>query len=173
MAGLPNARNTNYTAATPVLSNDLDDIEDCIVNGGHGPIVRKIPVSAGVWSATSGFSAQTWIPNAAADEYAMPLEVYSGERITAVVAKVLCHAGDAYSLSVFRYDPTANVVTQLGATQHSAGTAGASEDLVVSGLAEDVSASDGYNYYALVIATAVGTPPTFYQGGELYCEFTP
>ena len=39
---LPLTRNTNYVASSPIKSVDLNDIQDCIIEGGHGDKVLQL-----------------------------------------------------------------------------------------------------------------------------------
>lgn len=81
---LPLSRNTNYAPTSPILSNDLNAIQDCIIGGKVGNQILSISGAAFAastggpsWSATLGLAASP--VNAVA---AIPLGV--GCRITAV-----------------------------------------------------------------------------------------
>jgi hypothetical protein len=161
---LPRSRNTTYTAASPVLSNDLNSLQDCVIAALHGQIVRKLPVSLGSYSAAAGFSAVQWAPSAHLDDFAMPLAVYGQEQIWQVTAKVSCGATDAFTMQVFRYDPATQTSTQLGATQTSVGHAGATEDLTVAIVESNAAA---YNYVALIQCSAFGAGALRLHGVEL------
>lgn len=50
---LPSTRNTTYGAASPVLSNDLNAIQDCIIGRKHGDIVIPLRINPDFISTTS------------------------------------------------------------------------------------------------------------------------
>jgi len=49
---LPVSRNTTYGAESPVLSGDLNDLEDCVI--GHKHKELEIPLAAGAWQQRAG-----------------------------------------------------------------------------------------------------------------------
>lgn len=156
---LPTSRNTTYGSTSPVLSADLNDLQDCIIGGKHGSIIRKITAAAaqpatavGTWS----FDGLGWIPSALGSIW-IPLPVFGGEKITQVRVPVACGSGDQFFLEVRRLDSAAQTnaaVTPLaGSTQTSSGSTGATETLTVN-VAELVNGADDHTYAALVTALA-------------------
>jgi hypothetical protein len=70
---LPTSRNTTYTPASPIKSNDLNAIQDCIIGAKHGDVVLSLPgcaaaasanvsVSGGKASSTGAANIQIAIP---------------------------------------------------------------------------------------------------------------
>ena len=67
---LPDDRNTTYTPDAPVLSQDLNDLQDAVINGAHGEVVEQyspiisnrtnanVTGSGTVLTASSGASVQ-------------------------------------------------------------------------------------------------------------------
>lgn len=51
---LPESRNTSYAASSPIKSADLNDLQDCIIDGKHGLKYMTIPAIAGHYA--SGWS---------------------------------------------------------------------------------------------------------------------
>jgi hypothetical protein len=49
---LPISRNTDYTAASPIKSVDLNDLQDALIGAKHGPISIIIPAAG--WQQQSG-----------------------------------------------------------------------------------------------------------------------
>jgi hypothetical protein len=164
----PEARLTNYNAATPVKSGDINEIQDATIAGKHGLLKRRIPARLGLESAAAaGFAPATWTPAANGNKKSIPLEVYVGEQMRQVTAKVSCGGVDQFTLKIYRYDPATQSLFQLGATVVSAGHAGATEDLTVGGLAENVVAGNAYNYFGELSVTAYGAGTLAYHGAEL------
>src|ERR1041384_5909428 len=82
---LPASRNTNYTPASPVKSQDLNDIQDCIIGGKCGD--RTLVIGAAKFVADGGNGRLTQAGNltvaGAAICYA-PIELFAGCRIKTV-----------------------------------------------------------------------------------------
>jgi hypothetical protein len=53
---LPTSRNTNYSPTSPILSVDLDAIQDCIIGAKHGPLEMMIPAAAFVAAGQSAIA---------------------------------------------------------------------------------------------------------------------
>lgn len=125
----------------------------------RGALKRRIQAASAEVGGTLGTTAyngtnRAWhTGNAGAIVY-FPLDVYEGERITAVAVRgipIVGGVGDTFTLKVFRIDASgtgAITATQLGSTQTSSGDL--RQTLTVSGLTE--VASDHYTYVAEVAA---------------------
>jgi hypothetical protein len=168
---LPTSRNTTYSPGTPVLSADLNDLQDIAITltadvaaGKHGLITRVVPKAAAQWSASaSGFTPTEWIAGASSQEIVFPIVLFVGETLTAVRFKVACAATDVVECEVFRNQPATANVLQLGSTESSVGHAGALETVAVTGLTELATAGTSYSYYALVVVTAYANHPTVFS----------
>jgi len=170
---LPLARSTTYGANSQILSADLDLVQDCIVAGRHGQLVRKIPVADGTYSASNGYGSSVWQAAANGNIFTFPLVLYAGERIIAVKVKVSCGATDVISVSVFRNKPLLQATDLLAGPVASVGHAGATEDVLATlGAIELVSSGNDYNYCAVCTVTAFAVAPKIY-GAELTYDAGP
>ena len=134
--------------------------------------VRKLPIALGSADAGSSLVAGAWTPAAVSNNYAMPIELHEGERLTQVVAYVECGTTDQFVMQVYRWDAATKTATQLGTNQTSTLHTGAAEALTQSGLTETCSAANHYNYYALIQCTARGAGTLSLMGVELTTDGT-
>jgi hypothetical protein len=84
---LPTSRNTTYGPASPVLSADLDDIQDCIVGAkrpstprGFFPAFFNAPAN---WFCNVGASTY-WLSQAGATAAWFTVPVETGDRVTSL-----------------------------------------------------------------------------------------
>lgn len=109
---LPDSPNTTYAPADPVLSVDLNDLQDCVVAGAHGAqelIVnaRGLSLSAGVAMAGGGWAE--WSSSGSA--YWAP-DVHTGDRFTSLTLRVYGNAAADFTVGVYVVTPAA-VLTQI------------------------------------------------------------
>jgi len=78
---LPSSRNTTYVAADPVLSNDLNAIQDTIIAGKHGDM--EIAIAGGAATAATALisSAGVWQFTGAGEVVIIPINLPVGKRI--------------------------------------------------------------------------------------------
>lgn len=83
---LPTSRNTTYAAASQVMPNDLDDLEDCIIGNKHGTLEVNIDASLaqdssdGVLNANGYITAWSTLPQVVH----IAIEIPVGKRILSV-----------------------------------------------------------------------------------------
>lgn len=117
---LPTSRNTSYTTDGPVKSVDLNDLQDCIVEGKHGLRYQCIPAIAGFhdgnWSI--GGNGNRFTSTAAGVLY-LPIAAFVGDQIgDLVVYRFGNAAADITGIDVY-------VVEAATGTQTSINTGGA------------------------------------------------
>lgn len=87
---LPTSRNTTYAPSSPVLSEDLNDMQDAIIAGAHGVLSSvhwPTPFITGGWVPTISGNA-IWLASAAggANIAAIPLHnLVTGMRLTSLL----------------------------------------------------------------------------------------
>lgn len=165
---LPTTRNRTYAALSQVVSGDLNDLQDWIVNlyaGKHSDRTKLITPSffgaaaAGLWIAENTGSPATFYlkPTGTADmEIAIPLEV--GERIKEL--HVYIYSNDTNSVVMEGYKqsivggsaPGAGV--QLGSTQTINTASTNIRKMSITGLTETIAADTKYLIYLLSNTTA-------------------
>lgn len=124
---LPTSRNTTYGANTPILSVDIDAIQDCIVGAKH-PVIER-PIHGSGWispSALGTFNGSIWTGPAGGFEVRAALDVPIGDRITHVtftynranagtvtvtVVEVKLDGTGSNNLATFADNASGNVVT--------------------------------------------------------------
>lgn len=149
---LPTTRNTTYTPASPVLSNDLNAIQDCIVGHKH-PTLTKIIMGGDLFSSTGTPATTT-----AAELQGTPLnasgglDLDAGCRVTAIRARIKDNATGPTTIRLnFVSVTTAGAQTNIAnATSSGAGT---DQTLSLTGLTTVIAAGTGY---AINIATVAG-----------------
>ena len=154
---LPSSRNTNYTPGAPVKSADLNDIQDAIISGKRGSLVRHLSPHLAVQRTGAAITrGDDYIQFAAATATVfVPLTLTQGEKITELSARVQDSGADSITMKLFKSDLTGagtGVVTQIGATQTSVGAAGLHETLSLAGLAEVVG-STHFQYWVEFVKT--------------------
>lgn len=83
---LPDSRNTTYTTVDPVRSNDLNDIQDCIIGAKHPDL--EIAYHASDFQPDGATAALDqngyWLPSGVGFQYA-PIKLPVGTRILAAI----------------------------------------------------------------------------------------
>lgn len=126
---LPTSRNTTYTPATPVLSADLNDLQDAIVgakrpalwhwqtpvglqsaeDGVHLDGVWSIaPFQGGFWKSTAGAPGLTFLT--------IPIHPTVGDRIIAIGARALGLAANDIVLNLTSFDAVTRVANATPVT---------------------------------------------------------
>lgn len=165
---LPETVNTIYAPGSQVLSDDLNDIQESIVDiwpwveALQGTKVRHVGAHAAKWAVGSpAYDSTSFarLPLLADDDVVViPIPVDQGEQINAFTVQLREATTETATLKVYRVDASGatETWTQLGSTQTSSQDGGATQKtLTVSGLTEDVGAQH-YSYIAEV-AHASGT----------------
>lgn len=98
---LPHSRNRTYTGANSIVPGDIDDLQDCLVGGKHGPLTHWIPPMSRVandvnMTFTNGMQFAN--ANAASLNYC-PVQLAQGTRITGIRGN-LKGTGGAGNISV-------------------------------------------------------------------------
>lgn len=79
---LPASRNQTYVDSTPVHPGDMNDIQDCIIAGKHGPrpqVIHPVIISPGSWAADVGNLVTMLSSGATPGTFALPAQ--EGDRI--------------------------------------------------------------------------------------------
>ena len=109
---LADSRNTTYAPADPVLSNDLNELQDAVVQAAHGSVVdivnaqamrlgAGVAVNAGGWIAWSGGGSAFWYP-----------QLRVGQRVTGLTLRVYGDGAADFTVGVYVVSPTAGL-TQI------------------------------------------------------------
>lgn len=157
---LPSSRNRTYVASDPVRSQDLNDMQDCIIGKKHGTRTMILPAASGIpvdasavlagWNfvRSVGGSANYWNSPASGESVIFPIPLDIGCRILAVRARIQDTTG-SHTVSMKLHK---NVISgsdlntgssQVGATQTSAGN-GNVQTLTLSGLTETIATLVNY-----------------------------
>lgn len=133
---LPLSRNTSYPDT--IKSADLNDLQDCVIHGKHGPkklwlpapIADRNTVTPGA-DLTPDFTFGRWTWHGNADVIAFPVPLHEGDRITAVD---VCgvegdDAAETFSAKIFERNPVAGGNgTQKSTTKTSSGAGGGARE---------------------------------------------
>lgn len=110
---LPTSRNNSYAPGSPVKSTDINDLQDCVIDGKHGTVNICVPGIFGVldgnWS-----TATNRIVSTGAGTVLFPFQLREGDRIkNALVYRYGDGAADITDIdvSVIAADGTATVIT--------------------------------------------------------------
>lgn len=110
---LPLTRNRTRTAADPVVSADMNDVDDMIVGARHGSIVVPFSTMSGhVSSGTLNDDTNGWRSDGAVDWVDVGIDLPVGTVITQVSAYVSQNAATAITWELQSMDNT-DVVTNL------------------------------------------------------------
>jgi hypothetical protein len=171
---LPFSRNTTYTAGDPILSADLNAIQDCIVAGKHGDLVLLLSAAAGMapsaanaWDFTGAGAEPFWAtPGATLQHVTFPIVLPVGKRIKSFSVYLIDTAGaHTITAALVRHDPAAGTVTPVASATSSG--AGGRQTITASSLTETLIAArlyhlDVYNNDATATShTILGAAVTF------------
>jgi hypothetical protein len=156
---LPLSRNTTYIPGSKVKSQDLNDLQDCIVGAKHGEIELNLSpftfVTDGTWQVQSTvfFADDGYIRSNAAGRMVIPIPVREGQRLKSVVfARYGNAAANITSANVYRMTK-GGVVTDLNVAPVSVAAAPAAwADTTVD--VTDTVAADGDVFWLNVAASA-------------------
>lgn len=109
---LPESPNTTYTPDAPVESNDLNEIQDCIVAGAHGSVVdvcngtglrfsAGVAAAAGGWAVWSSGASAFWTP-----------QIRTGQRVTGLLLRGWGNSSADFTVGVYIVSPAA-ALTQI------------------------------------------------------------
>lgn len=119
---LPESRNNNYVAADPVRSMDLNDLQDAVIEGWHGPLKLVVgsgdfvPAPTGVQTSNVGVWVWTAVPNYLVANIRIP----EGTRIRSV--KWFYDRGGAGTMTFRVNKLTGATMTTLNTSSSAAGT---------------------------------------------------
>lgn len=155
---LPTSRNRTYTTATPVNSNDMNDLQDAIVGGWHGARWKKFSPSSGLWvGGNVGATFQSRVSGnralflAVGDQFDIPIPLAHGERLLAVRTFIRCGVTSVLSTEV-NWDDGGSTGTLGNAA--SVGHALTVEDVDITGLTELCSSADRRTLSLTILCTA-------------------
>lgn len=114
---LPDSPNTAYTPDAPVLSVDLVDIQDCIVNAAHGDVVLDLHPTAGwpVTAANVALAGNGYLLWSAATVLWLPVPLRAGDRVKSLVYARYGDGTVDATVTAYKYS-TADVLTILNAS---------------------------------------------------------
>lgn len=171
---LPLTRNRTYSPATPVNSQDMNDLQDMVIGGKHGARWKKFSPSSGLWvGGNVGATHQVRVSGtralftAVGDQFDIPICLAEGERLLAARVFARCGATDVLGCTV-SWDDGANV-GDLGSSS-SVGHALTVEDVDITGLTELCSAANRRCLTLTILCTAHATSPTII-GGMFQTDF--
>lgn len=144
---LPDSPNTVYAASSPIKSADLNDIQDCIVDGKHGQKYLAIPAAAARWDSGWSFAGNgnRIISSGSAVAY-FPIPACVGDEI-----------GD---LVVYHYGDGAADITEIDLYKIAPLPSGTQTSMNTSGTASVTNAP------ASVVAKVVGVDNFVLGSGE-------
>lgn len=126
---LPSSRDTNYAVGADIKSADLNTIQDCIIAGKHGALVKVLdaadfePGAVGTATLTQG-TGGGWEYSAGTPAVYAGLSLVEGDRIDAVDVYGYEDGSSSYTAKLYIRDLTDGSMTQIGGTKTS-GTTGA------------------------------------------------
>lgn len=157
---LPASRNTTYTTDSPVLSEDLNDIQDAIIAGAHGDRVLTLSAYAAFvsdaapgWTAAGGPGFIT--STAGTNIIYVPIPLAIGARIKSVkVARYGDGAADFANMIIQRYAAIgAGTLTGLGSSGVVTNPAASWADTTIT-VASPTAAVDGDSFFLEIVANA-------------------
>lgn len=109
---LADSRNTTYAAADPVLSNDLNELQDAVIQAAHGEVVdivnaqamrlgTNVAMAGGGWAEWTGAGTANWGP-----------QLRTGQRVTRLTLRVYGNGAADFTVGVYVVSPTAGL-TQI------------------------------------------------------------
>ena len=119
---LPASRNTTYAAGSQIKSTDLNDLQDCVINGKHGLATRLIAALGGQSSTTAGTvpGSTSVRTGASGGTYYRQFDIDVGKRIVNVRVRLKDNAGTTCTVALMRdVDGTQTSISAVGT---SAGT---------------------------------------------------
>ena len=162
---LPTSRNTTYAVGVEIESADLNDLQDMIIGGKHGSVVRQI---AGHVIAASGSFVATAGGYSVGDVIGMiDLPTQTGEIITAVTV-YLKDSGTVYTYQLKELVMTTEAVTAMSDIMTSSGGS-ANQSLAATTVVATATAA-GTRYF-LEVDTGSATARTY--GVEYTVEHAP
>ena len=139
---LPTSRNTTYAVGTEIKSADLNDLQDHIIGGKHGSIIRTAGVNPDVVSGSAAFVEDGYSTGSYIGLFTLPMQI--GEKLTA--------------LTVYLKDGNPGVAYQLKLIDMTDGSSATKSDLMTS----DASGTDQVIVATgIVVAAAVVTSRYF------------
>ncbi|MEO7731240.1 MAG: hypothetical protein ABIY55_09730 [Kofleriaceae bacterium] len=175
MALLPAARNTTYTAASPVRSVDLNDLQDCIIGKKFPSTPFYLPASS--WRVVLGVATLdtggVWTLGAGT-QLVREISLAPGTRITSLIFSINRNS-DPLSTGEFQlrlHSRTFGAVAQLLFTDIvSSGSAFALRDSIAATRAgAPIVTVDGAMYWLSVTATNQFSGPPMFDGAKLVCD---
>jgi hypothetical protein len=149
---LPTSRQRTYASSDPVLSADINVIQDCIISAKHGDITVEYPAghgladgSANAWDFV-GLGYQAWwaTPGASTLYVVFPVILPVGSRIRSFRAYVQdTTGGHTIGASLNQWDPVAVNGAVIATAANSAGN-GAVQTLSQTGIDHTMVASRSY-----------------------------
>lgn len=80
---LPESRNTTYTTSDPPKSNDLNELQDCVIEGKHGELIWTFQPATGTYDNCSYDGANNYLEATGAPwSWYYPLYLPAGITIT-------------------------------------------------------------------------------------------
>lgn len=155
---LPASRNTTYSAGSPILSNDLNALQDCIIGRKHGAITVAIhgtrlhAVTGSNQTNQQRTSAGVSQTGGTLPGWCVGVELPIGTRILAVRAYFRDSATGTTTLNValkkyVAVTPTATTVAtsanSLGNGTYQAATTGAVSETLVAGTNYEIEVNPG------------------------------
>lgn len=150
---LPLSRNTNYALGVPVRSVDLNDMQDCIIGGRHGPVELTIgflelfpPQTATGWVHDG--AGHRWNTNLQFNLFGQyPIRLPVGKRLLSWSLRLnKASAATAAFVATLRELDELNFTpfTTIGAAQSNSAAAPGAITLGQSGLAASITAGRQY-----------------------------
>lgn len=155
---LPLSRNETATTDGPVLSETINDIQDCIIAGAHGERVLTISPYAGFVSDVAGnftvIGDTGYIESTGALRLLVPIPVAIGERIkSAKFARYGNGSADFLGVNIQRFN--AGTLDTLGASGAVDDTPAAWNTTTIT-VASPVAAVTGDSFHLEFIFSATG-----------------
>jgi len=153
---LPSSRNTTYVAADPVLSADLNAIQDCIVGSKRGDFTLIVHPSMG-WAdpANWAMSASGYMLSAAAGALYIPIPLITGDRIKEVTFALYGDGAADLTSSYIKKLTSAGVLTDISPSFAQTNPAAAWADVVCGVTDTTLAAGDSIFAYLTCNAAAL------------------
>lgn len=164
---LPDSRNTTYAADSQVLSADLNDIQDCIVEGKHGARTHFLSAARAIFNGSAAeidIGAELiWLSSGIINGYC-PIPAKLGDRVTAVEVYVEDSGAVTVTAKLYLVNVTDGSVTPVDVTPVTAGTA-VRTTLAFVGLPVTIAANQ-----ELVVEIDMGGANCLYYGAKVVLD---
>ena len=149
---LPSSRNTSYGANQPILSNDLNALQDCVAGAKH-PSLTSVLAAAAFQAPTSAggatFNGDYWTTSGTMILTASLDMLRVGDRITGISATYVVGTGSSVTYQIIERNLTTLATTSVATATDATGTT--VETGSISGINYTVQA--GCSYILRISAT--------------------